>query len=56
MGQLNSARVSDARLEHLKGLTALKILGLDRTAVTNEGVTDLQRRCRHPDPPLNAHP
>jgi hypothetical protein len=34
--------ISDAGLAHLRGLTKLKTLGLQRTKVTDEGVDQLQ--------------
>ena len=41
--------VSDAGLVHLKGLTKLKTLGLERTKVTDAGVAELKQalpKCR----------
>jgi hypothetical protein len=41
--QLNLTKVADADLEHLQGLTGLKVLGLAFTDVTEAGVRALQK-------------
>ena len=40
---LNNTKVTDAGLEHLKGLTALKHVSLNNTQVTDAGVARLQK-------------
>jgi hypothetical protein len=40
---LDSTQVTDAGLEHLKGLTQLQTLWLGSTHVTDEGVRQLSR-------------
>jgi hypothetical protein len=41
--QLGYTQVTDAGLEHLKGLNQLRALGLESTKVTDEGVKKLQQ-------------
>jgi hypothetical protein len=43
MLNLTDTRVSDAGLAHLKGLTNLTTLQLERTQVTTEGVAELKK-------------
>ena len=40
---LSGTKISDAGLEHLKGLKNLKVLRLDRTKVTDAGVAELKK-------------
>ena len=41
--KLNSPQMTDDGLEHLKGLTNLKLLFLEETKVTDAGVAELQK-------------
>ena len=43
MLELGDTQITDAGLEHLKGLTSLQILGLAGTQVTDAGVKDLEK-------------
>jgi hypothetical protein len=40
---LNRTQISDAGLEHLKGLTSLRFLSINGTQVTDAGVEKLQK-------------
>ena len=40
---LSDTQVTDAGLEHLRGLTGMLSLNLSRTRVTDEGVAELQK-------------
>ena len=40
---MDSTQVTDAGLEHLKGLTNLQLLWIAKTQVTDEGVKKLQQ-------------
>jgi hypothetical protein len=41
--EIDRTQVTDAGLEHLKGLTKLEGLSLEETDVTNEGVKKFQK-------------
>ncbi len=52
---LSLQQVTDAGLEHLKGLTQIQTLCLVQTMVTDEGVKKLQRLAEVFDPRIIAH-